>query len=561
MNDETVEPVRLRPRTLHAVDLSRTQTDIWTSQRLHPDVPLANMGTRSRIGGNVDPDRFVRAFDAVVRHCEALRTVIPDQSAPNGRPTARILAAPPAATELIDLPLDQLDEWCAHRIARPIDATTCVYDSVLLRHADDDWTWWLDLHHLATDAWGSALIFEATSAAYAADGDAFDLSELVDGRFYRYTGELAGTVSGADGAADRIEQWAADRDAAGPQPPIELYGSRGPRTTSVRRVPVPLEPERFDRLEAVLASDYRTISRELGLLTIAAMSTAIAVHRLDGRPSVVMGVPVHHRRSRDAKRIVGPLMELYPLTVSIDGDETHRAMFARVLRSITTLLRRARPGESPTTPFEIVLNVLTARYGDFGGIPTTSDWMRSGHVDPSHVIRSQIFDYSAADAATGSPGLRWELDLNESLSVDGAALRLPDHFAAVVASVIGVPDESIGQQRIVGDAECAELALLSPDPRPRPGLEPVHEQIRRALVDEPTWTVAEHGDEVLSAGELDGRADQFAWWLLEAGLTPGRTVGLRLGRGLDVVIAIQGVLRAGGVFVMLSPTIRRPGTR
>ncbi len=69
---------------------------------------------------------------------------------------------------------------------------TGVYDSVLLRHADDDWTWWLDIHHIATDAWSSALIFEATSAIYehATDFDAheteFDLGSVIDGSFYEY---------------------------------------------------------------------------------------------------------------------------------------------------------------------------------------------------------------------------------------------------------------------------------------------------------------------------------------------------------------------------------------
>ncbi len=553
MNGETVEPVRLSPRIVKSVELSSTQFDIWTSQRLHPDKPLANMGTRSRIDGRVDSERFVRAFDAVVRQCDVLRTVMPDRSEPNQRPSARILAVPPALTEVVDLPLDQLEAWCAERISTPIDATRCMYDSVLLRHTADDWTWWLDLHHLATDAWGSALIFEATSAVYLGGEDPVDLSTLIDGDFFTHAAESTREVGQLGAAEQRAVEWEADRQAAGPQPPIELYGSRDVRTTAVRRVPVPLGADTLEQLESVLGTDYRTLSRELGLLTIAAMSSAIAVHRLDGRSCVVLGVPVHHRRSRVAKRIVGPLMELYPLTVCVDAGETHRAMFVRVLRSITTLLRRARPGESPATPFEIVLNVLTARYGDFAGMPTTSDWMRSGHVDPGHVIRSQIFDYAAARGGAGPAVMQWELDLNESLGSDDAALRFPEHFASIVSALVRAPDATIGHQAIVANSDLAELALLSPDPVPRAPLEPVHDQIRRALREDPTWIVAEHRDAALTAGEFDERADRFAAWLLEAGLRRGGTVGLRMPRGLDVLVAIHGVLRAGGVFVMLSP--------
>ena len=62
-----------------------------------------------------------------------------------------------------------------------------MYDSVLIRHADDDWTWWLDLHHVATDAAGSALVYAATAAVYdqLATSDEPDLSGLVVGDFFR----------------------------------------------------------------------------------------------------------------------------------------------------------------------------------------------------------------------------------------------------------------------------------------------------------------------------------------------------------------------------------------
>ena len=74
------QPVRLEPRVERIAELTRTQSDIWTSQRLHPSTPLANMGKRTRIAGVVDAERFVRAFDVVVRRCEVLRTVVGDRS-------------------------------------------------------------------------------------------------------------------------------------------------------------------------------------------------------------------------------------------------------------------------------------------------------------------------------------------------------------------------------------------------------------------------------------------------------------------------------------------------
>jgi amino acid adenylation domain-containing protein len=542
------QPVRLGPRAVRDGELTRTQRLIWASQRLHPDVAVANMGKRSRISGPLDPDRLVSAFDAVVRASDVLRMVVDAGAADR----ARVLDRPPRTTQVVDLPIAELEAWSRERIARPIDATECVYDSVLLRHGDDDWTWWLDLHHVATDAAGSALVFAATSAAYeqlTVTGEV-DLSGLLDGDFFDVARALELDPGGRDTPADRAAAWAADAAAAGVQPPIELYGTRGPRTTEVHRLGVAFDDESRRRLDEAIAGPYRSISRELALLTLGVMGAAITVHRLDGRRSVVVGVPVHHRSNRSTRRLVGPLMELYPLTVEVDTNETHADMFARVLRSVTGLLRRAKPGESPDTAFEIVVNVLTARYGDFAGMSATSEWMRSGHVDPTHILRVQVFDY---ERAPGQSSLQWELDVNRAVSVDDALFGLPRHLGRVVDAMIAAPDESIGAQPMVGAEEAAELSLLSPRPEPLTPDVPVHEAIRRRLAAEPDLVVVEHRDTTVTAAEFDRRADDVAHGLVAAGLAPGRAVGLRMHRGIDVLVAIHGVLRAGGVFVMLSP--------
>ncbi|MDX2381053.1 MAG: hypothetical protein QNM02_14985 [Acidimicrobiia bacterium] len=58
------QPVRLEPRVERIAELTRTQSDIWTSQRLHPSTPLANMGKRTRIAGVVDAWSSALIFEA-----------------------------------------------------------------------------------------------------------------------------------------------------------------------------------------------------------------------------------------------------------------------------------------------------------------------------------------------------------------------------------------------------------------------------------------------------------------------------------------------------------------
>lgn len=518
------EPVTVRPRAVAEHPLSRTQRLIWSSQRLAPAVPLANMGKLHRFAGRIDAGRFVAAFDDVVRASDALRTIVLER--PGAQPVARVLALPPAPTAVIDLPVDQLEDWCTARIAVPIDATACAYDSVLIRHHDDDWSWYLDLHHVVTDAFGSALVFDRVARRYAGEDGDVDLVQYYD---------RAIPTSVGDDERDRF--WSS---MVHDGPPISPYGPRGGRTTAVTRRPVPLHSD----LMSGLAGPYRTISRELGLLGLAASAMAVLLHRSDGRADLTLGIPIHHRSGRDAQRVIGPMMELYPLRVRVASHESGRELFDRIHRDIISVLRTARPGESPDTAFDAVVNVLTARFGRLDEVPTTTTWLRSGHVDPAHALRVQVYDYG--------DGLQIELDVNEGLSADGAHDRLPDHFAAQFDWIVTEPDRPVGDVDLTTDEERRLVARVNP-PGPDGDLRPVHLTIAERFAEAPDRVTAEFGDASITCRQLDEHADAYAAWLRSRHVGRGARVGIRMHRSIELLAAVHGVLRAGAAFVMLDP--------
>ena len=527
------QSVALAPRREFERSLTRTQDQIWASQRLHRGTPLANMAKLHRIHGPLDPDRLADAFEQVVGESDALRSVVIDRA--GTAPHIGVLAAPPGATEILDLAPADVEKWIASRIAVPIDVTECAYDSVVLRHGDDEWSWWLDLHHLVTDAWASSEVFRATEARYlwlagAADEPAPmpSLYDHVDGVFSKY----------GRGREERLLHWA---NVPVDETPIAPSGPRSSTTTAVERRPVAVD----DSLGSALAGPYRTLSRELSLIGVLAGALASVLCRLDGRDGFTFGVPLHHRSGPIAPTVIGPLMELYPVRVEVRDGETFAELFERVQEGLLDTMRHARPGESPDLPFDAVLNVLTTRYADFAGMPTTTEWHRSGHVDPAHPIRLHAYDHG--------DGLQLELDLNEGLSADGLHRDLVHHLESAIGAAATKPDSLIGDVALTDADALGELARLSPE-RLRPRVtEPVHETIRRALRATPDEVTAEYLDRTMTAGELDERADGLASWLTEQGAVIGSRVGIRMERSLDVLVAIHGILRSGGAFVMMDP--------
>lgn len=496
------------------------------------------MATAHRLSGRIDPARLIAAFDEVVRRSDALRTLVDDRS--GSEPWARVPHESSASMTLIDLAAGDVDTWCAERIARPIDLASGAFDSVLIRHDVDDWTWWLDLHHLVTDAWSSMLVFDLVADAYRRSGEPDD------------HGIDAGPAP-ADGPGSFYDHVAQHGHQDDPTPTVEMpssrptpYGPTGARTTSVTH-------HRIEHADALGAAPdrYRTFSTELTTVTLTAAALAATLHRLGGADDVTLGIPVHHRRGPATASLVGPLMEIYPVVVRVDSEATFGDLFDHVHAELLSMLRMSRSRRAPDAHVDAIVNVQTATFGDFAGIGCSTRWYRSTHVEAEHPIRLHAWDYG--------DGLELELDVNDSLSNDGSHRALPDHLALVLAAALDDPEAVVGDVDLLTDHDRTILSSLNPPALDDGWGQPVHDVIAERLRARPDHVVAEHDGAALTAAELDGRADAVARWLRANGVERGDRVGVRLPRCLDVLVSIHGIHRAGAAFVMLDPD--DPGER
>lgn len=513
------QQVEISPRVERRYELTRLQHEVWASQRLHPNAPVANMATAHGLRGVIDPDRFVLAFDEVVRASDALRTVV---DTTGSVPAGQVLASPRATTEVIYVESSDLEAWMAERVSVPIDATRCGYDSVLIRHGDDDWTWWLDLHHVVTDGISQSLVYSATTRAYRDSPP-----------------ELDSFVDFAEQHSDSIEGGRCEERSV----PLRPFGVRGPAISASTRSTVRGGDDR-DLSERIFGK-YRSLSPDLSILATCASALALAMQRTDGRSEYSVGVPVHNRSGRAAAQLVGPLMELHPITVRIESGDTFTELVNRTLAEVIAMLRRIRSGEPHARQFELVVNVFRASYEPFGEVDVNARWVRAPHVDPAHSVRLHAFEYSN--------GLEIELDVNDALASSDGPTELASHVSAALDAMLSDPSAAVSSVGLASSNDVDAAAALIPAVPSAPQLRPVHEEIRDALRSHPEWVVAESPKGAVTAAEFDRRVGQATSWLGACGVAPGDRVGLRMGRSIEVLVAIHAVLRSGAAFVMLDP--------
>ncbi|MEL6982993.1 MAG: AMP-binding protein, partial [Actinomycetota bacterium] len=521
------------------------QRVLLASQLAHPDHPSQNTALLSHLQGEIDADRLAAAFATVVAANDVLRTRIGGPGAESVDAVDLFSADTIPATEIVEADRGEFEGAARARATRSLDLSACCWDSVIARHPDGTASWYLNLHHVITDATSSAMVFQATAAVY------HGLEPAPSASYYEWTSRLTRSLEQPDAAAAKAATHWRTRE---PAPRIgRLYRAPDRPDPSAHRLPLDLG-DLVGRAEARLDDDLRMLTEHLGWSTLLVTATSLWCHRVTGADRFAIGLPVHNRNDAESRDLIGPVMEVFPVDIEVNPDDTARTLHKRVGRSIMQTLARAVPGTAPAADHEIVVNVIPrADQSSFGPIPATTAWLHPGAIDGSHLARVQMTAY-AEDQAGAPTAAAWDfaLDLNDGAAEVGHRLRAPAHLVSALAAIVDEPDTPLADWGLPTDEEQAALERWGHGPDFESPTTPVVAALRQALADNAD-VVVEDDDRSLTGPELLAWIDATAGWLHEQGVGPASRVGIDLPRSVEAVVAIIATLETGGSFVPLDP--------
>ena len=150
------------------------------------------------------------------------------------------------------------------------------------------------------------------------------------------------------------------------------------------------------------------------------------------------------------------------------------------------------------------------------------------------------------------------IDYNADLFDAERIRRMARHFGKLLEGIVENPDETVGKLPLLADAERTRLVVEWNNTRmdyPRDRC--VHHLFEEQAARTPNATAVVFGNDSLTYGELERRANHLANHLIRLGATPDSLVGICLERSLEMVVGLLGILKAGAAYVPLDPAYPR----
>ncbi len=532
-------------------NLTRTQFLLWLGQKLDPAAPLYNMIQTFAFDGDLDAAVFGRAWDLVVAGSDALRTVVDEV---DGQPHQHVLAHAPVRVEVHDLsaepdPEQAAADWVADRRLRLLDLGRRLWDTALLKVGPARWVWYLCQHHLITDGASFRATYVRQADVYASllagEAPATAWPQFAD---YRAQ-ELARRAAPETERAEAF--WRAQ--VAAPADPLHYFGPvPAHREARTERRVLDLGLERSAGLRALCTQQpFKSFSVDLALYSLFSTLLATWLHRLTGAEQLRIGTPYHNRPTPTLRNTIGALIEIGPLALSVNADDSFATLYRRAQAAQLEGLRHALPGitvAERNRAYDVLLNYVNVAFPFFAGLTPTVDWVHAGYGDRHNSLRLQVHDFGA----TGR--FRLLFDFNESVFTPEQRALVLRQFERVVDALLVDPNRALRDVGLQTPAELQTLvrdynASAAPYPSDRTVVQLFEAQVDAA----PEAEAVRDGERVLSYGELDGRANALAHDLRARGVGPDTLTMIALPHSPEVVIAILGVLKAGGAYVPVDP--------
>ncbi|HCA7565436.1 enterobactin non-ribosomal peptide synthetase EntF [Klebsiella quasipneumoniae] len=529
--------------------LVAAQPGIWMAERLSTLPGAWSVAHYVELRGALDPALLGKAIVAGLQQADTLSLRFEEQEGEVWQWVAaeRTFAEPP----IIDLrttpdphraAMERMQADLAQDLR--VDGGNPLVCHQLLRVGDDRWYWYQRYHHLLVDGFSFPAITRQIAAIYRAwqRGEATpespftSFAEVVD-EYQRYAGSEAWQRDKAF--------WQAQRQAL-PAPASLSAAPLGGRAagSDIWRMKLEMNADAFRRLASHVPQCQPA--------DLALALTTLWLGRLCNRMDYAAGFIFMRRMGSAALTSTGPVLNVLPLAVHIDAQETLADLAMRLAAQLKKMRRHQRydaeqivrdsgkaAGDEPL--FGPVLNVKVFDYQlDIDGVEAVTHTLATGPVN----------DLELALFPDETGGLSLEILANKARYDEAELRRHMARLTALLAQFAADPTLRCGDAEMLSADELIRLAAVNDTAMPLPAatLSALVADQARKTPDAPALADANWQ---FSYREMRQQVVALAQLLRQRGVKPGDSVAVALPRSVFLTLALHGIVEAGAAWLPL----------
>ncbi len=540
-----------RPNPLKLEALTDAQSGIWFAQLRDPLNPIYKTGEYIVIEGEVDEAKFTQAVTSAINEVDSLHARFVTTTA---GPRMHVERQPWQVEQLdfseANAPLDAAIDWMKQILRQPVDLEQGpLFHMALLKIAPARYVWFLSLHHIAIDGYSMSLIAARVASLYTS--------------YTEGTPSAAPMLVDQQALLDEDEQYKqSDKYQADRQFYLDRYADHSD-TVNLAGKPT-VTSDHFIRLRGALpVADFSSMTQlakrcRTHWYSVLIASIAAYVHRMTRANDVVLGVPLMGRLGSVAIQTPAMRVNILPVRVSFTAGQTLAELVKQVNAEFSAvrkhqgyryeaLHRDLNLVKDNRNLFGPLVNIMPFDYAhQFGQLPSKAYNLSAGPVD-------DISFYC------------YELDGQLNIDMDAnPALYSADEVNGHQQRLFSFMHHFFMQGLACEGAQVTDVDLLLPGERQQvlqdwnATAQPLTQTTLSALLAaqaarSPGHTAAKIGADTLSYAELSAQVNALARWLIEQGVGKGQCVAVALPRSLELLIAQQAILQAGGIYMPIDP--------
>ena len=541
---------------------SSQQESLWFLDRYGSSGAAYNLPGAVRLKGDLEKEALRLSFQEIVRRHEILRARFVEIGV---KPQIQICENTEFDLHELDLrdslsgmaSEDRVNRELAEEAATPfVLREGGLFRVRLLRTGEQEHILLVTIHHIVFDGWSVGVLLNELSILYEAHrkGIPSSLVELeiqyVDyAAWQRQSLENGSLTAGLGYWKKQLEDLSVlELPVDHPRPAVQSF--RG--TNEEWKLP------------AELNLGLSTLSQEHGVTLFMTLLAGLQIllARYSGQEDIAIGSPVANRAHPQLPPLIGFFVNTLVLRGDLKGDpsvveilhrtrETCLAAYAHQSVPLEILVKELDPhrdlSQNPLFQVALVLQNVPEGAMQLPGLEMTP--LRSAATGAKFDLALIIDE--------GPQGLYGFVEYSTDLFEPETVRQMLRHYNQVLAEMVRDVKQCVSTLPLLVADERHQLLVGWNQTGGMVASQSIHELFEQQVLRAPQAQAVRRKSEVLTYEELNQRANQLGHYLRSVGVNPEMQVALCLERGLEMLVGILGILKAGGAFVPLNPRSAR----